>query len=208
MRLARSKAWKGALAILALVVLASLGVGVVVGAGLSVWRGSSAQRAVGVLPDRALPVGPRVVTVPHRPAHPAPKMPRLTPPPAAPAPAPVPVHRVKPHRARVATKPASVPVPAAPAPAPRPVNPAGHPVAGHPAGPALAHWRELVLKVGGKLLDEHAKTAATFVREEAHAAKKLAKEQAKATKEQSKQRDKADDHGRKEHWTCKRAGRD
>jgi len=61
MPLVRRGPARGWYAVLALAVLASLSVSVVVGAGLSAWRGSPAQRAIAVLPDRALRPAPAVV---------------------------------------------------------------------------------------------------------------------------------------------------
>ena len=77
-------------AVLALAILASLSVSVVVDAGLSAWRGTPAQRAIAVLPDRALRPAPAVVTV--APRHPHASAPVASPP-AAHQPQPATVQR-------------------------------------------------------------------------------------------------------------------
>jgi hypothetical protein len=117
--------------VLALAVLASLSVSVVVDAGLSVWRGSSAQRAVGVLPERVLlPRAPAVVTVPPRHQHPA--GPVTTPTTAVP-----PVTASQPSAETPAAEPVHPTHPGHPAHPTHPAHPAHptHPV--HPADPAV-----------------------------------------------------------------------
>ena len=68
MHIRRSLPSTGWYAVLALAFVAALGAATVVGAGLSLWRGSAAQRAVGLPSDPLLRPGSGVVTVPVRPA--------------------------------------------------------------------------------------------------------------------------------------------
>lgn len=66
MRVRRSVPFTGWYAVLALAVIAALGATTVVGAGLSLWRGSSSQRVLGAVSEPILRHGSGVVTVPAR----------------------------------------------------------------------------------------------------------------------------------------------
>jgi hypothetical protein len=200
-RLARSRPAKGWLAILALAALASLSVSVVVDAGLSVWRGSSAQRAIGVLPDRILRPGPGVVRIPTRPAHrhakPLPPAPAITAhaPPVAARPVTqraVPQEPTRPvrhpqrptePRPPVQVPPVRVPpvVPAIHSP-----EPAAHPAVVRPPKPVKADVDEAAEKA--------AKAAANLAKEQAKAANKLAEERAKAAAKLAKEQDRVGVH--------------
>lgn len=207
MRFARSTPSTGWLAVLALAVLASLSLSVVVDAGLSVWRGSSAQRAIGVLPDRLLrPSVPGVVTIPTRPTHP--HQPRTGPAVAVVVPAPPvvarvttveprprPLRRVPSHPVRPPVQPPSQPtlppppVPPLPVPAPLPPLPTPPSLPTGEHGKAALKLAKKQAKVTAKLAEEQAKAAAKAAHEQAEATKKLAEEQAKAAKELAKTQD-------------------
>ena len=64
MRVRRSVPSTGWYAVLALAVIATLGAATVVGAGLSLWRGTAAQRSIGIAQEPLLRPGSGVVTVP------------------------------------------------------------------------------------------------------------------------------------------------
>lgn len=84
MRSRRSVPSTGWYAVLALAIVAALGSGTVVGAGLSLWRGTAAQRAVSVPVQPLLHPGAGVVTVPAQTAHPRARAPKAPAPHVAP----------------------------------------------------------------------------------------------------------------------------
>ena len=135
-------------AVLALAFVAALSAALVVGAGLSLWRGSAAQRAVSVPVIQPLPPGTGVVTVP-APHSAPPRQPHVVAPAAPPVTQPTVTHPAVTHHAVAAVTP-SKPArhPATPSTTTKAKPPVTQPVTVFPAVPSLLRPNVLLGPVG------------------------------------------------------------